>query len=98
EISKEHEETFRQSPVPIVLSATVDEKKEFPSVNINYEQASFDATKALIDKGHKSVAMLSGTLEDPINGYQKFAGYKRALLEADLEISDDFIVIGDYTY
>ncbi|MBU9721096.1 MULTISPECIES: catabolite control protein A [Bacillaceae] len=98
EITKDHEDTFRKSPVPIVLSATVDDKKEFPSVNIDYEQASYDATKALIDKGHTAVAMLSGTLEDPINGYQKFAGYKRALLEADLEINDDYVVIGDYTY
>ncbi|MBU9714680.1 catabolite control protein A [Evansella tamaricis] len=98
EITEEHKETFQKSPVPIVLSATVDNNKELPSVNIDYAQASYDATIALIDRGHKKIAMLTGTLEDPINGYQKFAGYKRALEEAGIELKDDFVVIGDYTY
>ncbi|MFA9559056.1 catabolite control protein A [Evansella sp. AB-rgal1] len=98
EITKEHEETFKKSPVPIVLSATIDNKKEFPSVNIDYEQASYDATKSFINEGHTKIAMLSGTLEDPINGYLKFSGYKRALEEANIELNDNYIVIGDYTY
>lgn len=98
EITKEHEETFKKSPVPVVLSATIDDKKEFPSVNIDYHQAAFDAVNAIIHQGHKRIGMLTGTLEDPINGYQKYSGYKRALQEADLDLDDDLIVIGDYTY
>ncbi|MDQ0255000.1 LacI family transcriptional regulator [Evansella vedderi] len=98
EITNEHVETFKKSPVPIVLSATIDPKKEFPSVNIDYEQAAYDAIKSFIDRGHKKIAMLSGTLEDPINGYLKFAGYKRALEDGNLPLNEDYIVIGDYTY
>lgn len=98
EITNEHVEAFKKSPVPIVLSATVDAKKEFPSVNIDYEQASFDAVWSFIEKGHKKIAMLSGTLEDPINGYLKYSGYKRALEQGNIPLNDDFIVIGDYTY
>ncbi|QKS72080.1 catabolite control protein A [Paenalkalicoccus suaedae] len=98
EITKEHEEAFKKSPVPVVLSATLDEKKEFPSVNIDYKHAAKDAVDALIRQGHKRIAMLSGTLEDPINGYEKFSGYKAALQEASLEVDDNLVVIGDYTY
>ena len=98
EITKELEEAFRKSPVPIVLSATIDDNKEFPSVNIDYEQAVFDAINSFIQKGHKKIAMVSGTLEDPINGYQKFAGYKKAMEEAGLPIKDHYVAIGDYTY
>ncbi|SES17604.1 catabolite control protein A [Salisediminibacterium halotolerans] len=98
EITKEHEETFKSSPVPIVLSATIDANKEFPSVNIDYEQASYDAVTAMINAGHEKIAMLSGTLADPINGYQKFAGYKRALLDAGKEVNDDYVTLGDYTH
>ncbi|WP_096189762.1 catabolite control protein A [Evansella halocellulosilytica] len=98
EITEEHKEAFEKSPVPIVLSATMDDNKTLPSVNINYEQASFDAVTSLIEDGHKKIAMLSGTLEDPINGYQKFAGYKRALESAKISVNDDYIAIGDYTY
>ncbi|WP_280769945.1 catabolite control protein A [Salipaludibacillus daqingensis] len=98
EITKEHEDTFKKSPVPIVLSATVDDKKEFPSVNIDYKQAAYDAVKSIIEQGHKKIAMLSGTLEDPINGYLKYSGYKEALQDAGLEVDDNMVVIGDYTY
>ncbi|ADU31515.1 catabolite control protein A [Evansella cellulosilytica] len=98
EITKEHEEAFKTSPVPIVLSATIDQNRLFPSVNIDYEQAAFDAVTSFIKRGHKKIAILSGSLEDPINGYLKFAGYKRALEEGNLPLDDDLIVIGDYTY
>ncbi|MCR6107621.1 catabolite control protein A [Salipaludibacillus agaradhaerens] len=98
EITSEHEETFKKSPVPIVLSATIDDKKEFPSVNIDYKQAAYDAVKSLTDEGHTKVAMLSGTLEDPVNGYLKFSGYKNAIQDAGLHLDDDLVVIGDYSY
>ncbi|OIJ18227.1 catabolite control protein A [Anaerobacillus alkalidiazotrophicus] len=98
QITEEHVEQFKRSPVPIVLSATVDPGKEFPSVNINYEQAAYDAVKFLIENGHTKVAMLSGSLEDPVNGYQKYAGYRRAIEEANITFNDDYVVIGDYTY
>ncbi|MCR6111676.1 catabolite control protein A [Bacillus sp. A301a_S52] len=98
EITTEHEETFKKSPVPIVLSATIDDKKEFPSVNIDYKQAAYDAVKSLTDEGHTKVAMLSGTLEDPVNGYLKFSGYKSAIQDAGLHLDDDLVVIGDYSY
>ncbi|OIJ12440.1 catabolite control protein A [Anaerobacillus alkalilacustris] len=98
QITEEHVEQFKRSPVPIVLSATIDPGKEFPSVNINYEQAAYDAVKFLIENGHTKVAMLSGSLEDPVNGYQKYAGYRRAIEEANITFNDDYVVIGDYTY
>ncbi|WP_096436168.1 catabolite control protein A [Alteribacter populi] len=98
EITEDHAQQFKQSPVPVVLSATVDDEKAFPSVNIDYEQGVYDAVTSFINQGHQRIAMLSGTLEDPINGYQKFAGYKRALEDAGLTLNDDYVVIGDYTY
>lgn len=98
QITEEHVEEFKRSPVPIVLSATIDPKKEFPSVNINYEEAAYDAVKFLIDNGHTKIGMLTGSLEDPVNGYQKYSGFKKAMEEANLHLSDDYVVVGDYTY
>jgi LacI family transcriptional regulator len=97
-ITDEHVEEFKRSPVPIVLAATVDTKKEIPSVNIDYEKAVFDAVQALVEKGHKNVAMVSGPLEDPINGFLKFSGYRNALEQSNIEINEEMIYIGDYTY
>lgn len=98
EITSEHAEQFNRSPVPIVLAATLDMEKKFPSVNIDYKQAVHDAVTYLIEKGHKKIGMLSGTLSDPINGFQKFIGYKEAIQEAGLEFDESLINIGDYSY
>ncbi|MCT8137348.1 catabolite control protein A [Anaerobacillus sp. CMMVII] len=98
QITDDHVEEFKRSPVPIVLSATIDQKKEFPSVNINYEQAAYDAVKFLIDNGHTKIGMLTGSLEDPVNGYQKYAGFRKALEDANITFNEDYVVVGDYTY
>lgn len=98
QITEDHVEEFKRSPVPIVLSATIDQEKEFPSVNINYEEAAYDAVKFLIDNGHTKIGMLTGSLEDPVNGYQKYAGFRKALEETAISFNDDYVVIGDYTY
>ncbi|OIJ10911.1 catabolite control protein A [Anaerobacillus arseniciselenatis] len=98
EITEEHVEQFKRSPVPIVLSATMDPEKDFPSVNINYEQAAYDAIKFLLNNGHKKIGMLTGSLEDPVNGYQKYAGFRRAIEEAGITFDDDYVILGDYTY
>ncbi|MDQ0208153.1 catabolite control protein A [Alkalicoccobacillus murimartini] len=98
EITEEHAEQFKRSPVPIVLAATLDQEKSFPSVNIDYKQAAEDAVTTLIEKGHKRIGMLSGSLDDPINGFQKFAGYRSALENKNIDFDENLIVLGDYTY
>ncbi|HEX7065645.1 MAG TPA: catabolite control protein A [Bacillales bacterium] len=97
-ISDEHVTEFKQSPVPVVLAATVDEQGETPSVNIDYKQAVYDAISHFIEKGHKKIAMVSGPLSDPINGHYKFEGYRQALDEANLSFDDHYVAIGDYSY
>ncbi|RSL34251.1 catabolite control protein A [Salibacterium salarium] len=98
EITEEHAETFKRSPVPIVLAATLDADKEMPSVNINYHQAAFDAVSDLINAGVKRVGMVTGPLEDPVNGYQKFSGYKKACEEKGQGFDENLVAVGDYTY
>lgn len=89
---------FKNSPVPVVLAATVDENRGTPSVNIDYETASFDAVNAFIEKGHKNIAAVIGPMEDPINGQLKFSGYRKAMETAGIQIKDGFVSVGDLSY
>ncbi len=97
-ITEEHVEEFKRSPVPIVLAATVDTNEIVPSVNIDYKQAVLDVINTLIENGHKHIGMVTGPLDDPINGYQKFAGYREAIEKAGLPFREELVVIGDYSY
>lgn len=97
-ITEEHISEFEKSPVPIVLAGAMEETGRIPSVNIDHEQAVYDAINTFIEQGHKKIAMLIGPLHEPVNSERKMAGYKRALSEAGIEFNEDFVQEGDYTY
>lgn len=97
-IQEVHVEEFKRSPVPIVLAASIDPLGQTASVNIDYEQAAFDAVSLLIEKGHHQIAYVTGPLEEPINKLGKMEGYKRALKEAGIEFNEEYIIEGDYSY
>jgi LacI family transcriptional regulator len=97
-VTDEHLQAFNTSNVPIVLCATTDEKGIIPSVDIDHEAAAFDAVNKLIEEGHRAIAMISGTLQDPANGYARFQGYKRALEQAGLPYREEYVRVGNYKY
>jgi len=97
-ITSEHLEAFKTSSVPVVLCGTSDEAKSIPSVNIDHEQAAYDAVQTLIKHGHHNIAMISGTLQDPANGYARYHGCKRALEEAGLTLGEERVRVGNYKY
>lgn len=96
-ITEQHIKQFKSSSVPVVLAATYDDNHEMPSVNIDYEQAAYEATNYLIEQGNKVIAFVSGLEETHINQL-KYKGYARALSEASLTVDESLIVKGDYSY
>lgn len=97
-VTEDHVQAFKTSNVPIVLCATTDDKGDIPSVDIDHEAAAFDAVGKLIAEGHRSIAMISGTLQDPANGYARYQGYKRALEQAGIAYREEYVRIGNYRY
>jgi len=97
-VTDEHLQAFKTANVPIVLCATTEESGQIPSVDIDHEAAAFDAVMHLVGQGHKRIAMISGTLQDPANGYARFQGYKRALEEAGIPYDETLVRIGNYRY
>ncbi|UOQ46128.1 catabolite control protein A [Halobacillus salinarum] len=96
-ITEDHIREFKSSSVPIALAATVDETGETPAVNINYEQAAYEATELLLSHNQKEVAFVSGPANTQVNS-QKLEGYKRAMKEYGFDQPEQWIVSGDYTY
>lgn len=97
-ISEEHVAEFKRSPAPIVLAGSLEDSEQVPSVNIDYEQATFDAVNTFIEKGHKRIAMVIGPFHEPINKEKKLVGYQKALEAAGIPVDEALIVEGDYTY
>lgn len=97
-ITKELVDEFDKSSVPIVLAGSIEESEKIPSVNIDYEQATYDAVNTFIEKGHKHIGFVVGPLIEPINSHMKLKGYQRALSDAGIDFKEELIVEGDYTY
>lgn len=77
-------EEIDKTNTPIVLANVLTDDNSFPSVMINYAEASYEATKDLIEKGKKDIYMISTVRRYSINN-GKVAGYTRAMQEAGLE-------------
>ncbi|WP_438823679.1 catabolite control protein A [Bacillus sp. JJ1764] len=97
-ITLDHVDEFKKSPVPIVLAGSIEQSETIPSVNIDYEQAAYDSVKDFIDRGHKNIAFVMGPLHEPDISEKKLNGYKRALSEATIPYNEDLVIEGDYTY
>lgn len=96
-VTDEHIQQFKTSSVPVVLAASYDSTDTIPSVNIDYELAAYEATKHLIDKGHKQPGLVASKKLTSVNAL-KYNGYLRAVTEAGIEINEDFIIQEEYTY
>lgn len=98
EIKEDHLQTLSTAAVPVVLAATRDADNILPSVTIDHFQAAYDAAKALIERGHKRVAILSGPKTDPLGGILRFEGYKQALIDSGIALDEELVKTGSYWY
>ena len=86
---------FTALPVPAVCTYAYA-NDGVPSVFYDDQQGAFLATRHLASIGRKRIAMISG-LVDSIPMTRRFAGYQRALIEAGLTFSPDYIKIGSWS-
>lgn len=97
-VTEEVRAEMAMASVPVALVGTVDKLSQFPTVNINYEEAAYEAVTKLIEKGHRRIAYLSGPLTRDIDREHKQIGYKRALKKASIEVVNELIIEIDNSY
>lgn len=81
--------TNRKTPT-VLLGPPAPFCKSFPSVEIEETAASYNATKHLLQLGHKKIAYLTGPPATPW-AHDRFEGYRRALREAGIEVDDRMV-------
>ncbi|SFC64424.1 LacI family DNA-binding transcriptional regulator [Clostridium uliginosum] len=95
------DDSFEGIDAPIVLTSvnTISKKikNNYSSIGIDNVKASYDATKYLIDKGHKNIALILGETNDLVISWWRLNGYKNALEEKKININDSLILTGDYS-
>ncbi|WP_432664266.1 LacI family DNA-binding transcriptional regulator [Wukongibacter baidiensis] len=82
--------------IPTVLASIKLEGLDFPSVNIDDFKAAYDATKYLIDLGHRKIAIIAGDMRDYTAGSERFRGYKQALVDNDIAFVPKYFGQGNF--
>jgi len=82
--------------VPTVVLNSEDAERHFPSVAPDEEAGGYDATRYLLDAGHRSIAMINiETLESRLPGaVGRFDGYNRALRDAGVPEDPSLVRFG----
>ncbi len=75
---------MEDSSIPYVLTNVISTEGNLPSVAIDYEAASYEMTKELIEKGRKDIYLITTVRKYSVNT-KKEAGYVKAMEEAHME-------------
>lgn len=82
---------------PIVLVERTIEGDLLPSVDSDRLSGAYQATRFLIDMGHRRIAFIGGYLEERDHQSLRYLGYQRALLEANCPFRPDYVFEGRFT-
>jgi len=80
---------------PIVFTYCYCTKPGIYSIHYDDEYGAYEATKYLLDRGHRRIGLISGPI-DSIPAHDRFQGYMKALKERELPFHPAFVKIGDW--
>lgn len=88
--------SLEKCKVPIVLiDRDYEEGNVIGKILVDNKSGTYDATLYLLDRGYKNIAYIAG--DTTINtAADRLEGYKKALLERNMPVNEEYIKIGDY--
>ena len=97
-VTEEYGEYLSGLDIPVVLVATHSPHYGFPTVRVDDFAAAYTATSYLISCGHTRIGMISGSEHDRIAGAPRIEGYKKALMDAGIDVIPSCIAYGDFHF
>ncbi|KXZ40646.1 transcriptional regulator, LacI family [Alkalithermobacter thermoalcaliphilus JW-YL-7 = DSM 7308] len=88
-------EFLKQSKFPFVVIGSSLEYNDINFVDNDNEKATYDITNYLIQKGCSNIALIAGSI-DLVVTINRLSGYKKALQENDIQINNEYIVVGEF--
>jgi len=94
-VAREYLEALREHNFPYVLVDQADPLMRSVTVDCTNWQGAYDATKYLIELGHRRIAFVTG-LKAIQSAVDRLEGYKAALRDYDIALDETLVVEGDY--
>ena len=89
--------TLKNLGIPIILIDGHVEYLDFSGVFIDHIKGAYDGTAALIEAGHRKVAIITGDMNSR-PAKERLLGYEKALEANNIPIEKEYIFYGDYKY
>jgi LacI family transcriptional regulator len=87
----EYKEFVKRRNIPLVQISTELRGEPIPFVRVNDRPAARDGVRALLELGHRRIAMLAGG-DDPVAGIPRTEGYRDALREFGISVREDWVI------
>ena len=95
--NSENLNTLKNLGIPIILIDGHVEYLDFSGVFIDHIKGAYDGTVALIEAGHKEIAIITGNMSSR-PAKERLRGYEKALEFNNIPIQHASIFYGDYSY
>ncbi|WIF94202.1 LacI family DNA-binding transcriptional regulator [Caminicella sporogenes] len=97
EFNREYLSSLENLGIPIVLLDGHVEYFNFSGVFIDHIKGAYDAATALIEAGHRKIAIITGYMNSR-PAIERLIGYKKALEINNIPVEEKYIFYGDYTH
>jgi len=97
-LTDEYINVIKKMEVQVVLVSTITKGNNFTFIKVDDIKAAYQTTEYLINKGHKNIAMISGTKDDVVAGIPRVKGYLKALEDYGLPRKKENLVYGDFSF
>lgn len=87
---------IQSSGTPCVMLDRVDPTEGVSALQVNEKLAAYKITRHLIEHGFKDIGIICGPIE-MLNTQDRLSGWENALVEANLEIQQKWVIAGQYT-
>lgn len=87
---------INQIDIPVVMAVRENIGIRHDYIGINYEEGMYLGTKYLIEKGHTNIAFIGGKSHS-VAWQQRIIGFKKALLEANVDLEQTTILETEVT-
>ncbi|MCE7790906.1 substrate-binding domain-containing protein [Salipaludibacillus sp. CUR1] len=98
QLSESQGQMLNSMVCPAVFVSTQSLTHPFPYVKVDDYQAACTGTRYLIEKGHKQIAFIGGSLEDPIAGKPRDEGFRKTMKDHHLKVEESLTAYGDFRF
>jgi LacI family transcriptional regulator len=94
----EYYEKLTACRIPFVLLSSHSDEFEVPSVEVDDEEAAYEAVKFLIELGHREIGMIGFNHVNSVSGPPRYEGFVRAMKEGGLTHNIEKVAYAEHRF